>query len=209
MRFHHVALLAALAIAPVCAKCIKVSDERGIVDSTLSAVGGLDCGGGGLRSSGGGSGGSLGYDQIIRRRMVGGVAAAAGGRAEKKDTVVVGGRGADADDQLRCNNVGQRVRLRGISGSRRGKQDVSSPTANPRTTIPGGEILAQWGQSTLLTAVRKGKRWHDNKDDDDDDAQTNVGVVPYGGGGGDDGDRALSHRRRRRDDNGRTRRRRQ
>jgi hypothetical protein len=139
MRFHHSVLLAALAIAPVCAERIKVSDERGIVNSTLSAVGGVDCGGGGLRSSGGGSGdGGLGCDQIIRRRMVGGVTAAAGGRAEKKDAVVVGGRGATADDELRCNDVGQRVRSRGISGSRRGKQDVSSPTANPRTTIPGG-----------------------------------------------------------------------
>ena len=92
MRFHHAVLLAALAIAPVCAERIKVSDERGIVDSTLSAVGGVDCGG-----SGGG---------------------------------------------LRCNDVGQRVRSRGISGSRRGEQDLSSPMANPRTTIPGGEIIA-------------------------------------------------------------------
>jgi hypothetical protein len=89
MRFHHAVLLAALAIAPVCAKRIKVSDERGITDSTLSAVGGLDCGGGG---------GGLCCDQIIRRRMVGGKAVAAGGRAEKKDAVVVGGRGAADDD---------------------------------------------------------------------------------------------------------------
>jgi hypothetical protein len=115
MRFHHAVLLATLAIAPVCAERIKVSDERGIVDSTLSAVGGLDCGGSGLRSSGGSGG--LGCDQIIRRRMVGGVAAAAGGRAEKNVAVVVGGRGAAAADELRCNNVGQRVRSRGISGS--------------------------------------------------------------------------------------------
>ena len=149
MRFHHSVLLAALAIAPVCAERIKVSDERGIVDSTLSAVGGFDCGGGG--------GGGLCCDQIIRRRMVGGVAAVAGGRAEKKDAVVVGGRGAAADDELRCNNVGQQVRSRGISGLRRGKQDVSSPTANPRMTIPGGEIVARWGQSTLSTAVRGGE----------------------------------------------------
>jgi hypothetical protein len=205
MRFHHAVLLATLAIAPVCAERIKVSDERGIVDSTLSAVGGLDCGGSGLRSSGGSGG--LGCDQIIRRRMVGGVAAAAGGRAEKKDAAVVGGRGAAADDELWCNDVGQRVRSRGISGSRRGEQDVSSPTANPRTTIPGGDIIARWGQSTLSTAVRGGNCRHDNENDDDDDAQTNVGVVPYGGGGGGgDGDRALSHRRRHRDDDGRTRR---
>jgi hypothetical protein len=117
MRFHHAVLLAVLAIAPVCAERIKVSDEQGIVDSTLSAVGELDCGGGGLHSSGGGGGGGLGCDQIIRRRMVGGVAVAAGGRAEKNVAVVVGGRGAAAADELRCNNVGQRVRSRGISGS--------------------------------------------------------------------------------------------
>ena len=115
----------------------------------------MDCGGGSLRSSGGGGGG-LGCDQIIRRRMVGGVAAVAGGWAKKKDAVVVGGRGAAPDDKLRCNDVGQRVRLRGISGTRQGEQDVLSPTANPRTTIPGGEIVALWGQSTLLTAVRGG-----------------------------------------------------
>jgi hypothetical protein len=114
MRFHHAVLLAALAIAPVCAERIKVSDEQGIANSTLSAVGGLDCGGGGLHSSGGGG---LGCDQIIRRRMVGGVAAAAGGRAEKKVAVVVGGRGAAAANELRCNDVGQQVRSRGISGS--------------------------------------------------------------------------------------------
>jgi len=78
MRFHHTVFLAALAINPVCAEHVKVSDERGIVDSTLSAVGGVDCGGGGLRSSGGGGDGGLGCDQIIRRRMVGGVAAAVG-----------------------------------------------------------------------------------------------------------------------------------
>ncbi len=77
MRFHHAFFLAALAIAPVCAEHIKVSDERGIVDSTLSAVGGVDCGGGGLCSSGGGGGGGLGCDQIIRRRMVGAIWAAA------------------------------------------------------------------------------------------------------------------------------------
>ena len=82
MRFHRAVLLAALAIAPVCAERIKVSGERGIVDSTPSAVGGLDCGGGGLRSSGGGSGGG-------------------------------GGGGG-----LRCNDVEQRVRSQGISGSR-------------------------------------------------------------------------------------------
>ncbi len=68
-----------------------------------------------------------------------------------------GGGEAAADDEFWCNNVGQRVRSRGISGSRRGEQDVSSPTANPRMTIPGGEIVARWGQSTLSTAVRGGE----------------------------------------------------
>ena len=106
-----------------------------------------------------------------------------------------GGGGGGGGGGLRCNDVGQRVRSRGISGSRRGEQDVSSPTANPRTTIPGGEIVAQWGQSTLSTAVRGGESPND-EDDDDDDAQTNVGVVPTAGGvatttggpGDDDGD---------------------
>jgi len=80
-----------LAIAPVCAECIKVSNERGIVDSTLLAVGGgVDCGGGGLHSSGGGGGGSgsHGCDQIIKRRMMGGVAVAVGGQAEKNNNNV-------------------------------------------------------------------------------------------------------------------------
>ena len=57
---------------------------------------------------------------------------------------------------LRCNDVGQRVRSRWISGSRRGEQHVSSKTANAMTTIPGGEIVARWVQSTLSTAVRGG-----------------------------------------------------
>ncbi len=144
MRFHHAFLLAALAIAPVCAERIKVSDERGIVDSTLSAVGGMDCGGG------------LGCDQIIRRRIVGGVAAAAGVRAEKKDAVVVGGRGAAADDELRCNDVGQRVRSRGISGSWRGEQDVVI-IHNLRTVAPRyGELLALLVYLTWLLHVGPG-----------------------------------------------------
>ena len=48
MRFHFAVLLAALAIAPVCAKCIKVSNKRRVVDSTLS-VDSADFGGGGGR----------------------------------------------------------------------------------------------------------------------------------------------------------------
>jgi len=130
-----------LAIAPVCAERIKISDNRGIVDSVLSAIGGVDCGGCGLLSSRGGGGGGRGCDQIIRRRMVGGMAAAAGGRAEKKDTVIVGGRGAATANELQCNDVGQQVQWRGISGSRQGEQDVSLPMANPRTAIPGGDII--------------------------------------------------------------------
>ena len=89
MRFRHTVLLTTLVIAPVCTKREKVSDERGIVDSMLSAAGGVDCGGSSLRSSGGGGGraggGGRGCD-IIR------------GRAEKKkDTVVVGRRGGNGD----------------------------------------------------------------------------------------------------------------
>ena len=102
MRFHHIVLLAALTIAPVCAECKKVSNEQGIIDSMLSVVGGVDCGGGGLHSSGRGSGaggGGRGCD-IIRRRMVGGVAAATGGWAEKKDAVVVGRRGGNGDNSV-------------------------------------------------------------------------------------------------------------
>ena len=48
MRFRYPVLLAALAIAPVCAKCIRVSDKRYFVDSTLS-VDSSDFGGGDLR----------------------------------------------------------------------------------------------------------------------------------------------------------------
>ena len=105
MRFRHTVLLATLVIAPVCTEHKKISDERAIVDSTLSAVGGMDCGGVGMRFSGGGGGadgGGRGCD-IIRKRMVGGVVAAAGGRAETKDAVVVGKRGGNGDKNI--NNV--------------------------------------------------------------------------------------------------------
>ena len=51
MRFPSAVLLADLAIAPVCAERKKVSDERRVVDSTLS-VDGFNCGSGGLRPSG-------------------------------------------------------------------------------------------------------------------------------------------------------------
>ena len=56
MRFRHAVLLAALVITPGCAKRIKVSDKRGIVDSTLSAVDGVECGG---------SGGSGSVDGVV------------------------------------------------------------------------------------------------------------------------------------------------
>ncbi len=72
MRFHSAVLLATLAIAPVCAECIKDSDEHHVVDFTLSADG-VDCSGGVLRSGGDNGDGGGGCD-IIRRRMVGGVA---------------------------------------------------------------------------------------------------------------------------------------
>ena len=74
--------ICANSLAPVLCRA------RGIVDSTLSAVGGMDCGGG-----------SRGCD-IIGRRMVGDVAAAAGGRAKKKDTVAIGGRGGNDDNNV-------------------------------------------------------------------------------------------------------------
>ena len=54
--FPRPIIIAVLAIAPVCAERIKVSNERGIVDSTLSAIDGVDCGGGGLRSRSSGGG---------------------------------------------------------------------------------------------------------------------------------------------------------
>ena len=53
MRFRYAVRLAALAIAPVCAKRIRVSDDRRVVDSLLS-VDSVDFGGGGLRSNGDG-----------------------------------------------------------------------------------------------------------------------------------------------------------
>jgi hypothetical protein len=51
MRFRSAVLLAALAIAPVCAERIKDSNERPVVDSMLSTDG-VDCSGGGLCSGG-------------------------------------------------------------------------------------------------------------------------------------------------------------
>jgi hypothetical protein len=54
MRFPSAVLLAALAIAPVCAERKKVSDKCCVIDSTLS-VDGFDCGGGGLHSGAGGN----------------------------------------------------------------------------------------------------------------------------------------------------------
>ena len=51
MRFRYAVLLADLAIASVCAKRIRVSDERHVVDSKLS-VDSADFGSGGLRSRG-------------------------------------------------------------------------------------------------------------------------------------------------------------
>ena len=51
MKFRYAVLLAALAIAPVCAKRIRVSDECRVIDSTLSVdSAGFDRGG--LCSSG-------------------------------------------------------------------------------------------------------------------------------------------------------------
>jgi hypothetical protein len=54
-------------------------------------------------------------------------------------------------------------------GLRQGKYDVSSPTADPRTTIPGGALVAQRGRSTPsiaamgggLPARRQRQQWED------------------------------------------------
>jgi hypothetical protein len=114
MRFHHALLLAALAITPVCAKRIKVSDERGIVDSTLSAVGGMDCGGGGLRSSGG-----LGFNDVGLIAGDLGIAARrarrlfANGQSEDDDPWGGDRRAMGAVDALECGEGG------GIAGTTR------------------------------------------------------------------------------------------
>jgi hypothetical protein len=107
MRFHSAVLLAALAIPPVCAERIKDSDERHVVDSTLSADG-VDCGGGGLRAGGNNGDGGSGCD-TIRRRTAGGVVVGWWrGRAEKKDAVVIGGEGGDGNnvDNVRASGIG-------------------------------------------------------------------------------------------------------
>ncbi len=111
MRFRSAVLLAALAIAPVCAERIKDSDERHDVDSTLSADG-VDCGGGGLCSGGNNGDGGCGCD-TIRRSTAGGVAVGWWrGRAEKKDAVVVGGERGDGDnvDNVRASGIGRQAR---------------------------------------------------------------------------------------------------
>jgi hypothetical protein len=110
MKFHSAVLLAALAIAPVCAERIKDSNEHHVIDSTLSADG-VDCGGGGLRSGGNNGNGGGGCD-TIRRRTAGGVAVGWWrGRAEKKDAVIVGREGADGDDvdNVHASGIGRQV----------------------------------------------------------------------------------------------------
>jgi hypothetical protein len=110
MRFHSAVLLAALAIAPVCTKRIKDSDECHVVNSTLSADG-VDCGGGGL-PSGGNNGDSGGGCDTIRRKTGGGVAVGWWRRrAEKKDAVVVGEEGGDGDDinNVRVSGIGRQA----------------------------------------------------------------------------------------------------
>jgi hypothetical protein len=76
----------------------KVSDERGIVDSTLSAVVGVDCGGSGSRGC-----------DFIRRRMVGGVVVATGGMGEKEGCcrcLEEGGNGDNKVDNIRASGTG-------------------------------------------------------------------------------------------------------
>jgi hypothetical protein len=137
MRFHSAVLLAALVIAPVCAKRIKYSDERHVVDSTLSADG-VDCGGGGLRSSGdnGDGGGSC---DTIRRRTAGGLAVGWWRvRVERKDAVVVGGEGGDRDnvDNVHASGIG----------------DDSTVIAS-RQLLRGGDFRAQHSSEAMFAAI--------------------------------------------------------
>jgi hypothetical protein len=137
MRFRSAVLLAALAIAPVCAERIKDSDERHVVDSTLSAEG-VDCVCGGLRSGGDNGDGGGGCD-IIRRRTTGGVAVGWWReRAEKKDAVVVGGEGGDGDDV-------DNVRASGIG-------DDSTVIAS-RQSLRGGDFRAQHSSEAMFAAI--------------------------------------------------------
>ncbi len=132
MRFRSAVLLATLVIAPICAECIKDSDERHVIDSTLSADG-VDCSDGGLRSSGNNSDGGGGCD-TIRRRTAGGVAVG----WEKKDAVVVGGEGGDGDD-------GDNVRASGIG-------DDSTVIAF-RQLLRGGEFRVQHSSEAMFAAI--------------------------------------------------------
>jgi hypothetical protein len=122
MRFHHAVLLAALAIDPVCAEHIKVSDERGIVDSTLSAVGGVDCGGGG-------SGGACGATTLDNGSDRGG----SRDRGERARRLVANGQSED-DARWGQSTLSTAVRGGGIAGTTRTtmtrkRTSVSSPTA--------------------------------------------------------------------------------
>jgi hypothetical protein len=137
MRFHSAVLLAALAIAPVCAERIKDSNERHVVDSTLSADG-VDCGGGGLHSGGDNGNGGGGCDTIRRRTPGGVVVGWWRGQAEKKDTVVVGGEGGDGDN---INNV----RASGIG-------DDSTVIAS-RQSLWGGDFRAQHSSEAMFAAI--------------------------------------------------------
>ena len=54
-----------------------------------------------------------------------------------------GWHGAAAANGLQPDNVGRRIRSQGILGSRQGEHDVLLPTADPRTMILWGLIVAQ------------------------------------------------------------------
>jgi hypothetical protein len=134
MRFRSTVLLAALAIAPVCAERIKDSDECHVVDPrcqlTAWIVAAVVCTpvattamvaaavillGGGRRGE-------------WRR-------ASGGGRAEKKDAVVVGGEGGDGNDvdNIRASGIG----------------DDSTVIAS-RQSLRGGDFRAQHSSEAMF-----------------------------------------------------------
>jgi hypothetical protein len=137
MRFHSAVLLAALAIAPVCAERIKDSNERNVINVTLSADG-VDCGGGGLHSGGNNGNGGGSCDTIRRWTARGVVVGWWRGRAEKKDAVAIEGGGGDG------NNVDY-VRASGIG-------DNSTVIAS-RQSLRGGDFRAQHSSEAMFAAI--------------------------------------------------------
>jgi hypothetical protein len=92
-------------------------------------------------------------EKTINLKSVGGGGSWGGG-----DNNNDGQHGAATDAGLWCDDVGRRVRSRGILGSRRGEHgNALLPTANPRITIPWGLIVAQREGLMPSTAVRGGE----------------------------------------------------